>query len=300
MLRWILAPIVGALIGYITNDIAIRMLFHPYKSYHIGGFHVPFTPGLIPAQQERIARAIGTMVSNQLLNEETLRAALLSETVLERVRSAVEEGITGLGNDTETVREFLCTRWPEEKVQLYRHRASSSAERRVVERLSDMDIGHVIATSIENDINQKLSSWGPFSATFEGLTASIGRSVENLINTQIAEKGPDIIHTQVEKLADDILDARLCDVYQAYEDRVPKLVSRVVRFYRAVVDENLDRMLSMLDIEQIVVDKINSLDPAQLETMVFGVMKRELRAIVYLGAALGFLMGFINLLLLSF
>ena len=140
MLRWILAPIVGALIGYITNDIAIRMLFHPYKSYHIGGFHVPFTPGLIPAQQERIARAIGTMVSNQLLNEETLRAALLSETVLERVRSAVEEGITGLGNDTETVREFLCTRWPEEKVQLYRHRASSSAERRVVERLSDMDI----------------------------------------------------------------------------------------------------------------------------------------------------------------
>ena len=31
--------------------------------------------------------------------------------------------------------------------------------------------------------------------------------------------------------------------------------------------------------------------------MIFGIMKKELKAIVYLGALLGFMMGFINLLL---
>ena len=55
--------------------------------------------------------------------------------------------------------------------------------------------------------------------------------------------------------------------------------------------------MKAINIEKIVVDKINGLDPAELETVIFGVMKKELRAIVYLGALLGFLMGFINLLL---
>ena len=45
------------------------------------------------------------------------------------------------------------------------------------------------------------------------------------------------------------------------------------------------------------VDKINGLDAAQLEATIFGIMKHELKAIVWLGALLGSLMGFVNLLL---
>ena len=59
---------------------------------------------------------------------------------------------------------------------------------------------------------------------------------------------------------------------------------------------NMGKLLQAINIEQIVVDKINAFDAAQLETMIFGIMKRELNAIVYLGAVLGFLMGFINVL----
>ena len=58
----------------------------------------------------------------------------------------------------------------------------------------------------------------------------------------------------------------------------------------------MGKLLQAINIEQIVVDKINAFDAAQLETMIFGIMKRELNAIVYLGAILGFLMGFINVL----
>ncbi len=32
---YILAPFVGGVIGYVTNDVAIRMLFRPYTAKHI-------------------------------------------------------------------------------------------------------------------------------------------------------------------------------------------------------------------------------------------------------------------------
>jgi hypothetical protein len=38
--------VIGALIGGVTNVIAVRMLFHPFKTYYIFGKRVPFTPGL--------------------------------------------------------------------------------------------------------------------------------------------------------------------------------------------------------------------------------------------------------------
>ncbi|MBF9299470.1 DUF445 family protein, partial [Staphylococcus schleiferi] len=40
--------ILGAIIGGVTNMIAIKMLFHPFKPYYIFRFRIPFTPGLIP------------------------------------------------------------------------------------------------------------------------------------------------------------------------------------------------------------------------------------------------------------
>lgn len=46
--------VVGAIIGGVTNVIAIRMLFHPFKPYYIFKFRVPFTPGLIPKDAKKL------------------------------------------------------------------------------------------------------------------------------------------------------------------------------------------------------------------------------------------------------
>ena len=45
--------ILGAIIGGVTNMIAIKMLFHPFKPYYIFRFRIPFTPGLIPKRREK-------------------------------------------------------------------------------------------------------------------------------------------------------------------------------------------------------------------------------------------------------
>ena len=68
--------------------------------------------------------------------------------------------------------------------------------------------------------------------------------------------------------------------------------------YVKTVQDNLAGILENINIEKIVQERIDSFDVVELEQMIFSVMKKELRAIVYLGAALGFIMGWLNLLLL--
>ena len=44
----IIRPLIGAAIGYVTNWIAVKMLFFPLNPVKIGKFTLPFTPGVIP------------------------------------------------------------------------------------------------------------------------------------------------------------------------------------------------------------------------------------------------------------
>ena len=78
-LPWILPPLVGAVIGYVTNAIAIRMLFRPLTEIRVLGVRLPLTPGIIPKQRAQLAESIGQMVSRELLTEEAVRRQLASE-----------------------------------------------------------------------------------------------------------------------------------------------------------------------------------------------------------------------------
>ena len=82
-------PVLGGIIGYFTNDIAIKMLFRPYQAIYIAGRRLPFTPGLIPRNQERLAKNISDTIMGSLLTPEELQklARRLLET--ERVQSAI-------------------------------------------------------------------------------------------------------------------------------------------------------------------------------------------------------------------
>ncbi|MBD2502264.1 DUF445 domain-containing protein [Anabaena azotica] len=97
-------PLLGGIIGYFTNDVAIKMLFRPYRAIYIGGRRVPFTPGLIPANQERLAKNISDTIMGSLLTPDELQklARRLLET--ERVQGAIywllQLAIDQIKNDT--------------------------------------------------------------------------------------------------------------------------------------------------------------------------------------------------------
>ena len=82
-------PVVGGVIGYFTNDIAIKMLFRPYKTRYIGGRRVPFTPGLIPRNQERLAKRISDTIMGSLLTPEELQNLTRRLLQPERVEAAI-------------------------------------------------------------------------------------------------------------------------------------------------------------------------------------------------------------------
>lgn len=82
-------PVLGGIIGYFTNDVAIKMLFRPYRALYIGTKRLPFTPGLIPRNQERLAKNISDTIMGSLLTPQELQNLARRLLQTERVEGAI-------------------------------------------------------------------------------------------------------------------------------------------------------------------------------------------------------------------
>lgn len=103
----IIPIIVGSIIGYITNWLAIKMLFRPYRKKSIFGISIPFTPGLIPKELDRIAKSVGDAVGEHLLSPTVITGALSSKVVNDRVNLWIKDEYFSLKNKEESIVELL-------------------------------------------------------------------------------------------------------------------------------------------------------------------------------------------------
>jgi hypothetical protein len=88
---WVIPPLVGAVIGYITNWLAIKMLFRPLREVRIWGIALPFTPGLLPRERNRISRSIGDIVATELLTADVVRRRIGEADVRESLAKGIDE-----------------------------------------------------------------------------------------------------------------------------------------------------------------------------------------------------------------
>ncbi|WP_251942731.1 DUF445 family protein [Staphylococcus sp. Marseille-Q5304] len=95
--------IIGAIIGGVTNVIAIRMLFHPYKAYYIFNKRLPFTPGLIPKRRDEVASKIGQVVEEHLLTESLIKSKLNAPSSREAIEDLLLKQISKLKQDHVTI-----------------------------------------------------------------------------------------------------------------------------------------------------------------------------------------------------
>ena len=86
---YVAPPILGGIIGYFTNDLAIKMLFRPYRTIRVGGQPLPFTPGLIPRNQQRLAKRVSDTIMGSLLTPEELQNLARRLLQLERIQAAI-------------------------------------------------------------------------------------------------------------------------------------------------------------------------------------------------------------------
>lgn len=296
-LRIILAPLLGAVIGYITNDIAIKMLFRPRQALYIGHWKVPFTPGLIPQQKERIATSIGSVVSGQLLDESTLRETVLSDAAVNMLRKQVIRFLNSFSDCGDTVAQTGSQLLGAARFEQAAGAAERFLEELLLRKLRESEIGAEIVRYAMNRLRESLRI-GANSPLFNQLMAQMESALGSAIQEVIIQMAPELVHNELHSFFEETRDTRLCDLHERYKDHIPDAADAVVLLYRRLLGENLGKILRAVDVGEIIRQKIAAFDAAQLEALIFGIMRRELRAIVYLGALLGFLMGSLNLLLL--
>jgi len=110
MNAWILLLMniaIGSIIGGVTNELAIRMLFRPYKPWRIAGIRVPFTPGLIPRRRDEIAVQMGRLVEEHLLTTEGVKRALAHGEMEQLLRKWMNEVLTKWLSDERTLRSLV-------------------------------------------------------------------------------------------------------------------------------------------------------------------------------------------------
>lgn len=286
---------VGAVIGYITNDIAIRMLFRPRQPKYIFGWHVPFTPGIIPKEKNRIAGAIGDSISENLMNREILERTLLSDEMIAKIRQAVDDfAATQMQND-ETVEQFARHYLTESEVAALRENATEELGKLITTKLQDSVVGERIAHAATGHVLEKTHHSLAGRLGGDKLLGALSIPVEKLLAKHINE----VLHNQsgpmVSRLVNDEGDKLLAmpmrQLMAGHEQQIEQAKDGIISIYRTVITERLPRILEAIDISGIVERRICEMDMEEAEGIIMQVMHKELRAIVWLGALLGCIMG---------
>jgi uncharacterized membrane protein YheB (UPF0754 family) len=322
-LSYIIAPLLGGVIGYITNDIAIRMLFRPHTAKYVFGIHIPFTPGIIPKEKGRIAEAVGGVISENLMNKDVLEKYLLSEDMIEKVRSAVEEFIATQQRNNETVVQFLGHYLSKEEIDTIAQNINRSITKQTYEKLADSSVGEKVAHIAIDHVAQKLtidgaqellSGIGGALGGLGGMAAGLfgGNIVAKFlgmlrepaehflaknINTMLRDNGEEIVSNMIGGEVDAFFNKPVSKLLEGHEEQLAQAVNTIESIYRSIITEHLPKILQSIDISKIVRERINEMDVNETEKLIFQVMDKELKAIVWLGALLGLVMGSINLIL---
>ena len=322
-LSYIIAPLLGGVIGYITNDIAIRMLFRPHKAKYVFGIHIPFTPGIIPKEKGRIAEAVGGVISENLMNKEVLERYLLSEDMIGKVRSAVKEFISTQQRNDETVVQFLGHYLSKEEIDTIAQNINQSITKQTYEKLADSSVGEKVAHIAIDHVAQKLTIDGAqeLLSGIGGALGGLGGMAAGLfgsnivakflgmlrepaehflaknINTMLRDNGEEIVSNMIGGEVDNFLNKPVSKLLEGHEEQLVQAVNTIEFIYRSIITEHLPKILQSIDISKIVRERINEMDVNETEKLIFQVMDKELKAIVWLGALLGLVMGSINILL---
>ena len=123
------------------------------------------------------------------------------------------------------------------------------------------------------------------------------RFLADSINNMLKNNGKEIVSNMIDGEVEEFLNKPVCKLLEGHDDQLKQAVNTVESIYRAIINDHLPKILDSIDISRIVRERINEMDVNETEKLIFQVMDKELKAIVWLGAGLGFIMGSINCLM---
>nr|WP_289623917.1 DUF445 family protein [Desertifilum tharense] len=400
---YIVPPVAGGVIGYFTNDLAIKMLFRPYRAYTLGGWKVPFTPGLIPSNQERLAKRIADTIMGSLLTPTELQSIAKRLLATERMQSAIlwllKSALDQIQADKEqktvkivagVLRDLLGQSLPRLikvlarredflevqlnqifdqvllEFQLTEEQARSLSDwllmvvippdvirQALVDFLTDRNI-----QIIDEGFREKTSGTYWVVANLLGLKNSLSRlrtycldereeantriqelvislnvrdrikqwlknvSLQNLpVSTvrQLRKTMRESVRTYIQTRGSDLLQGlsssidwenvasiainrlRTSPVLTSSLEVISQELALILeRYLERDLEIIVAQTLPILDIDQVIIDRVNATSPSDLETAINGIVRSELQAIVNLGGVLGFIIGLLQTVLLIY
>lgn len=297
-LHFIAGPAIGALIGYCTNYIAVKMLFRPLKPMKIGNYTLPFTPGIIPKRKPALAKTIGKAIGTALLTKDDMKNALLSDKMLKTITDMFLKQINKLLKSEHTIKETALLAISEGNYMQMSGKLQEMAIDKIMENIEQMGIGELLVEEAKKVIKEKFSN--PLMAMFlnDELIDSIAKPIGESIENYVKENGRTYIEEAVEREILNLEQTQICEITEELHINYDKVAEQIKEVYTTFIETGADKVLNQFKVAEIVEEKINDMDVLEVEELVLSVMKHELNMIVNLGALIGLILGFANLFLI--
>ena len=294
VLHYIAGPLLGAVIGYCTNWLAVKMLFKPLEPIKVFGRTLPFTPGVIPKNRGRIAAACGKAVGETLLTEDDLKAAFIGQQTKEKVTDALYEKMTAEEFTEMTVEGIGIEVIGEEKLDDVKGTVAAYLIDRISKVLSEFDYCSVITDVGGRFVREKLNNPMISMMLNDNVIASFAAPAADSIREYIAGEGREKISEISAKEIDNICGMNIGNTISSPDNK--ELIKTVIgEIYEKAVTKVIPLILHEINIGRIVEEKICSMDMKFVEELILSIMKNELDYVVRLGALIGLVIGTVNI-----
>ena len=295
MIKMLAAPVIGAIIGYCTNWLAVKMLFRPMEAKYLGSFKIPFTPGVIPKGKIRLAESVSKAINEQLLTKEVIEARLLSPEVTSMVWDAANDIVESAKSSGASVREVICSRVDEGSFNVIMDDLEKSITERIMRRLRNEELGDLISDHLTKQLGNAMS--GSFIGMMMGdsLAEKFGNAISASVEKYIDDNGDRLIGEIVHSELSDIGNMKFALVINGIENSGYDIAASLAEVYPRFVHEKAYEAMKDLNIGEMAAESIRSMDNAELERLVMSTMKTELGAVINLGALIGLVLGLINM-----
>ncbi|MEX0823935.1 MAG: DUF445 family protein [Balneolaceae bacterium] len=247
---------VSGLIGFLTNWIAITMLFRPLNKRPLLG------QGLIPAHKERIAFRLASAVSEDLINPDLIRKKIEESKNISLYRERFFNQIADITSQPE-FRDDL-------KTWLMKYVSSV-----VDDPAYRKKVAQQITTEVEGNLENK-----PFEkAALKTYSFLKGQQLHDLIEETLTRL-PESVNRNIDAI-DDYID-EFPDRLQVNHNEIDEVISNV-----------LFKLINQLDVQNLVEENLRTYDEKKLESMIRNATNEQLKTIQYLGAILGTVGGFV-------
>ena len=286
MWKYIVTPIIGAIIGYVTNWIAVKMLFRPRKEVRVFGKRLPFTPGVIPRGQARLAKAVGNM-GEKLLSEESEK----------EFKSHIQAWVEEQKQSEDTLHSAAVKIVEEEKVDDFAASVEEDLTDFLSEKVIAMEPGKLIVDKVVQEAQRKLAD-SMFGMMLGGsFIEKIAGQIQEGIDAYIAENARGYIEKEVVAASEELQAKPIPEVTGFFEEKGIYDPEFLWRLYKRIIEEKLPALLSSLKLSAVVEERINAMKVEEVEELVLSIMSKELGAIVNLGAVIGLILGLVNVLI---